>query len=168
MVSVLTQTPHLTDSNNPMPHTIRPAVHDDFAILADFNIRMALETENHQLDRAVVENGVQAALEDDRHGQYLVAEQDGMVVGCLLITYEWSDWRNGNIWWVQSVYVAPEHRRQGVFRALCEHAETEAKNNPQSVGLRLYVEKDNQTAQAVYEKLGWTRPGYLVMERMFE
>ena len=151
-----------------MPHTIRSADHDDFTVLADFNIRMALETENHQLAREVVEPGVKAVLEDDRHGRYFVAERDGAVVGCLLITYEWSDWRNGNIWWVQSVYVAPEHRRQGVFRALCEYAESQAKADPQAVGLRLYVEQNNQTAQAVYEKLGWVRPGYLVLQRMFE
>ncbi|WP_166824926.1 GNAT family N-acetyltransferase [Thalassoroseus pseudoceratinae] len=151
-----------------MSYTIRPGAAEDFSTIADFNIRMALETEDHQLKRELVEPGVQAVLADDRHGQYFVAERDGVVVGCLLITYEWSDWRNGNIWWVQSVYVAPEHRRQGVFRALCEYAEAEAKANPHAVGLRLYVEKDNQTAQTVYEKLGWRRPGYLVMERMFD
>ena len=150
-----------------MAPVIRTATDDDFSIIADFNIRMALETEELQLDRSVVEQGVRAVIADDRRGQYFVAEREGELAGCLLITYEWSDWRNGNIWWVQSVYVAPEHRRCGVFRALCEHAVTEARTNPEAVGLRLYVEKDNLTAQTVYEKLGWTRPGYLVMENMF-
>jgi GNAT superfamily N-acetyltransferase len=127
---------------------------------------MALETENHVLDPAVVGPGVRAAIGDPNRALYFVAEIDGRVVGQTLITFEWSDWRNGFLWWFGSVYVTPDARGRGVFRALYEHIEREARAAG-SVGLRLYVWNENARAQATYAKLGWTDANYRVMERMF-
>lgn len=135
--------------------------------LVAFNARMALETENLTLDRATLEAGVRALLEDSSKGMYFVAEIDGQVVGQLMITFEWSDWRNGNIWWIQSVYVLPEYRRRGVFRAMFEYVEREARNVG-VVGLRLYVEQHNAAAQGTYKRLEMTLSHYQLMEKMFK
>jgi ribosomal protein S18 acetylase RimI-like enzyme len=148
-----------------MPH-IRPAIPADAANIADGNIRMALETENLSLDPPTVLAGVAAGIADSAKGQFFVAEVDGQFAGQLLITYEWSDWRNANIWWIQSVYVYPQFRRQGVFRALYQHAAEQARN-ARAIGLRLYVEHLNHPAQATYERLGMISTGYLVMEQLF-
>src|SRR5207247_700420 len=131
-----------------------------------FNIAMALETENHRLDADVVAAGVRAALTDENRALYFVAEIDGRVVGQTLITFEWSDWRNGFLWWFGSVYVEPAMRGLGVFKAL--HAAVErAARDAGSVGLRLYVWNENARAQTTYAALGWTDGNYKVMERMF-
>ncbi|HVW01866.1 MAG TPA: GNAT family N-acetyltransferase, partial [Planctomycetaceae bacterium] len=118
-------------------------------------------------DRPTVERGVAALLADPRHGRYFVACDGPRVVGQMMHTYEWSDWRNGQIWWLQSVYVAADFRQRGVFRALFEHVLHAAEADPGVVGVRLYVEDENKSAQAAYAKLGLDEAGYHVMERMF-
>jgi ribosomal protein S18 acetylase RimI-like enzyme len=146
-----------------MPWTIRRATPADAAVIADFNRRLAEETEDKILDPAVLDRGVAAALADSRKAIYWVAEQDATVVGQISITTEWSDWRNGWLWWIQSVYVRPESRRQGVFRALYQQVYHEACQDPEVIGLRLYVERDNHAAQQTYVSMGmaWTRYGVL-------
>jgi ribosomal protein S18 acetylase RimI-like enzyme len=143
---------------------IRSALPVDTATLVEFNLRMATETEGKRLDSDVLTSGVNAVLDDPTHGLYLVAEVDGELVGSLMVTTEWSDWRNGVFWWIQSVYVRPEHRKRGVFRALYEEVRTRAVNSAGVCGCRLYVEKDNITAQAAYTRRGFTETNYKVFE----
>src|SRR5512146_2642080 len=131
-----------------MDITIRDAQIDDATFLAAGNVAMALESEHKRLDPATVARGVQAVLDDSSRGRYFVAERDGRPVGQLMVTYEWSDWRNGNFWWIQSVYVLPEARRLGVFRRLFAHLERLAKADATVCGIRLYVERENARAQA--------------------
>ncbi len=126
---------------------------------------MAMETENLALDPAAVDAGVRAALADPEKAIYFIAEIDGRVVGQLMITHEWSDWRNGDMWWIQSVYVLPDSRRRGVFRALYQHVRQQARALG-VVGLRLYVEKENLPAQTTYSGLGMHLSHYLLMEEM--
>ena len=145
---------------------IRAACFADWPTIAQFNCLLAAESEGKQLDRALIEPGVQAVLQDDRRGRYFVACIGDRIVGQLMHTWEWSDWRNGDIWWLQSVYVLPEFRRQGVFRRLYEHLSQLAEISPQVIGLRLYVEQDNARAQATYQQLGMQLAGYVVMERL--
>lgn len=145
---------------------IRSAVPDDCQHIADFNTRLAYETESKMLDPATIEKGVRTLLNDSRHGRYFVAVEGAEVIGQLMHTREWSDWRNGEIWWIQSVYVRPEDRRRGVFRALYQHLESLAFADPGVVGVRLYVEKQNSKAIATYHSLGMADAGYAVMERM--
>lgn len=146
---------------------IRKASLRDLATIVDFNLRLAQETEQKQLDRDTVTQGVANLLSDPSRGEYFVAEMDGTVVGQLMYTNEWSDWRNGNILWIQSVYVHAEYRRQGVFRALCQHLHRYADESTDVIGLRLYVEVNNLNAKTTYENLGFDSPGYAVMERLF-
>ena len=146
---------------------IRAATIDDLETITDFNVRLAEETEDTSLDRATVRRGVLALLSDRTRGAYYVACAGGDVVGQIMHTREWSDWRNGDIWWVQSVYVHPDHRRQGVFRSLYAFLKALAESDPGVVGLRLYVELDNQAAQATYVDLGMTRARYQVMQDLF-
>jgi ribosomal protein S18 acetylase RimI-like enzyme len=147
---------------------VREAILDDWSTIAEFNRRLALETESLALDGLTLEAGVKAALADRTKARYFVAcAADGQIVGQLMHTYEWSDWRNGDIWWLQSVYVHPDHRSQGVFRLLFEHLRHEAECDPAVVGLRLYVEDHNERAQEVYARLGLNTAGYRVMERFF-
>jgi ribosomal protein S18 acetylase RimI-like enzyme len=148
-----------------MPLTLRRAALADAARIVEFNQRLAQETEGLALDGSVLAAGVAAALADPLRGLYFVAEEQGRIVGQLLITTEWSDWRNGWLWWIQSVYVHPDARRQGVFRALYEHVHAQAQADPSVVGLRLYVEQENHAAQETYQRLGMERTGYLVLER---
>lgn len=148
--------------------TIRAGKPDDWPTIADFNCRLAMETENKSLDRAVVEPGVRAVLADPAKGRYLVACAGERIVGQVMHTREWSDWRNGDIWWLQSVYIHPEFRRRGVFRRLYQQLQTEAETDPQVVGLRLYVETENDNAHKTYRGLGMSPCGYFVMERMFD
>ncbi len=149
-----------------MQITVREALPDDAGIIAGFNSDMAMETEGKTLDPDLIGPGVAALLEDASRGRYWVAVDDNRVIGQLMVTYEWSDWRNGNIWWIQSVYVHPDWRRQGVFRALYQHVESIASATPGVIGLRLYVETGNTRAQQTYEALGMVKPNYLVMEAM--
>lgn len=125
---------------------------------------MARETEDKELDAALVRQGVLAVLNRPELGRYLIAEQDGNVVGQLMLTYEWSDWRNGAFWWIQSVYVRPDQRRNGVFRALYQHVEQLARVTPGVCGLRLYVEAHNERAIATYRDLGMQPSGHTVFE----
>ena len=146
---------------------IRKARPADAAIIATFNRNLAWETEKLRLNRRIVDRGVGALLEDPSKGIYFVGEQDGQIVGQLMITYEWSDWRNGNIWWIQSVYVASAFRQQGVFRALFKHVEKLGRSRRDVCGLRLYVEKNNRRAHRAYGRLGMRRTHYEVYETAF-
>src|SRR4051794_33548792 len=129
---------------------IRPGRPEDAALIADMNARMAEETEHKTLDRAVLMEGVRAVLADPSRGRYFIAELDGAVVGQTAITLEWSDWRNGWLWWLSSVYVHAAARRGGVFRALYEHVLAEARAAGDVVGLRLYVQPHNPIAPNAY------------------
>jgi GNAT superfamily N-acetyltransferase len=146
---------------------IRKARPADALVIVDFNRRLAQETESLLLDSATVKRGVCALLNDPAKGIYFVAEEHGVVVGQLLITYEWSDWRNGNFWWLQSVYVTQDHRSAGVFLALFKHVQRLAKSKRDVCGLRLYVEENNRHAQQVYERLGMSRTHYKIYETNF-
>jgi ribosomal protein S18 acetylase RimI-like enzyme len=146
---------------------IREARPDDWPVIAEFNCRLALETENKRLDPATIENGVRTLIQEPARGRYFLAVINDCVVGQLMHTREWSDWRNGDIWWLQSVYVAAEFRRRGVFRRLYQHLQTLAESDPRVVGIRLYVEHGNARAQETYRSLGLTGGGYEVMEQMF-
>lgn len=147
-----------------MPVSIRPATAADAARIAEFNCRLAEETERKRLDPDTVLAGVESLIGASGHGRYYLAERGSEVVGQLLITYEWSDWRNGQFWWIQSVYVAPEHRRRGVFSSLYGHVAREARAHPRVCGLRLYVEEHNARAIAAYDALGMRPAGYRVLE----
>jgi len=144
---------------------VRPARRDDAADIARFNAAMALETEHKLLDAATLRAGVDAVFATPGHGFYLVAENHGTTAGCLMVTYEWSDWRNGQWWWLQSVYVEPPSRRFGVFRALYAEVEARIRATPGAIGLRLYVERDNEHAQRTYAALGMHETAYRVYEK---
>jgi len=156
--------------------TVREAVFADAEAITEFNLCLAWETEHRRLAASVVRLGVEALLRDRSKGEYFVAESldevdgvDGVakerrVIGQCCVTYEWSDWRNGNMWWFQSVYVDAEWRARGVFRALFQHVHRSAISQG-VVALRLYVEEDNMTAQEVYRRRGMVRTAYRVFER---
>ena len=148
------------------PWAVRPATPDDVAIIAEFNLRMAMETESVALDPATLHRGVSKVLSDPAKGAYFVAAADRQVVGCLMITHEWSDWRDGDIWWIQSVYGDAAHRGRGVFRSLYAHVE-QAARAAGARGLRLYVERENAVAQATYQAMGMSLTHYRLMEVMF-
>lgn len=143
---------------------IRQAKVSDAPAIAEFNLRLAEETEALRLESAVVAAGVTALLQDPAKGLYFVAEADGEVVGQLMITYEWSDWRNGNLWWIQSVYVRPDFRRHGIFRRLYDHLQALARRRGGVRALRLYVHGDNARAAQSYQRLGMSRTRYEVFE----
>src|SRR5882724_3416509 len=125
---------------------IRRAAPGDAAVVCEFNRLLAHESEGKDLDLGLLGPGVRAVLADAHKGCYFLAEQDAKVVGQLGVTYEWSDWRNGWFWWIQSVYVRPEARRRGVFRALFQYVQQTAQNDPEVIGIRLYVERENHAA----------------------
>jgi ribosomal protein S18 acetylase RimI-like enzyme len=150
-----------------MEFSVTPAELSDARFIIEANRAMALETENKELDINVLQKGVQAVLTNPYHGEYWIAKKAGQPAGCLMITYEWSDWRNGQFWWIQSVYVMPEYRRQGVFRALFDHIQENAKADYNCCGLRLYVEKSNQRAQNTYASLGMAFTDYDLYELDF-
>lgn len=143
---------------------IRKAELSDTAVIADFNRRLARETEDLPLDEGCVLKGVTALLRDPAKGLYYVAEVGGVVAGQVMITYEWSDWRNGNLWWLQSVYVREEFRGRGVFRALFRHVEELARKDPNVAGVRLYMHEENARARRAYEALGMKQTKYQVFE----
>jgi ribosomal protein S18 acetylase RimI-like enzyme len=147
--------------------SVRVAQPKDAGCLIDFNKRNAFETEGKHLDHDILTSGVNEILSNPDRGFYLVAEIDRQVVGCLMITTEWSDWRNGAFWWIQSVYVASEFRRRGVFRALHEAARERAQKADRVCGFRLYVERENDAAQATYTGLGLTETSYKMFEKLF-
>ncbi len=142
---------------------VREARLEDAEAIARFNESMALETEGVRLDPATIRAGVGAVLADSSRGRYFVAERGGEVAGALLITYEWSDWRNATFIWLQSVYVAPAHRRCGVFTGLFLRVERLAAS-PGHCGVRLYMDSRNESARRTYERLGLSHGHYLVFE----
>lgn len=149
-----------------MSITVRAATRADITAIAQWNLAMAWETEHKALDPSVLERGVTAVFDEPRRGFYLVADRAGEAVGCLLVTYEWSDWRAGDFWWIQSVYVVASARREGVFRRLYEDAQQRARQAG-AVGLRLYVETENERAQRTYAGLGMERCHYFMYEAEF-
>ena len=148
-----------------MPIHVRPATIADAGVVCEFNSKLALESEGKTLDAALLRLGVHKALADGNKGRYFLAEDGGHIVGQLGVTYEWSDWRNGWFWWIQSVYVRPEARRRGVFRSLFQHVHQAARDDPDVIGIRLYVERDNHAAHGTYQALGLEWTTYQVMER---
>jgi RimJ/RimL family protein N-acetyltransferase len=143
---------------------IRPGEPWDAATIVDFQLRLARETEELGLDPDTLSRGVAAVFADPKKGRYWIAERDGTTIGCLLTTYGWSDWRNGVILWIQSVYVVPGERGRGAYRALYERLRRQVDESPDLKGIRLYVEKRNTAAQRVYERLGMTREHYDLFE----
>jgi GNAT superfamily N-acetyltransferase len=150
---------------------VRPAHIGDLDLLVSFSLAMAQETEGRQLDKARLLRGTQALFDEPTRGFYLVAEATGQpeptIVGQLMVTFEWSDWRNATFWWIQSVYVRPDWRRQGVYRAMHQHVLREARERKDVCGLRLYVEKDNRGAQTAYRRVGLSPSAYQVFEEDF-
>jgi GNAT superfamily N-acetyltransferase len=144
---------------------VREATPADAAVVVQFNRLLAEESEGKTLDPAVLAAGVAAQLADPHKGRYFVAEEGGVILGQLGLTFEWSDWRNGWMWWIQSVYVRADARRRGIFRALFEHVRQAALEDGQVVGLRLYVDRENHGAQRTYQRLGMQVSGYFVLER---
>ena len=135
-------------------------------LIASFQVAMAQETENLSLDLPTVKKGVQAVFDDPAKGRYFIAYVEGKPVASLLITYEWSDWRNGNMWWIQSVYVKAEYRAKGVYKHMYKHLQQMVNDDPDLAGLRLYVDLTNKKAQAVYEALGMNGNHYQLFEWM--
>ncbi|HET9963464.1 MAG TPA: GNAT family N-acetyltransferase [Nitrospiraceae bacterium] len=148
--------------------TVRPATLDDLEVLTDFSAAMAFETEQRSLDRIRLRGGTLAVLERSERGQFYVADvqeaHGSLAVGQCLITYEWSDWRNAQFWWIQSVYVRPDWRRRGVYRRMHERIHELARSRPDVCGLRLYVERDNRVAQSAYQSLKMVQAPYEIWE----
>ena len=147
------------------PIIIRNARPDDLPLVVDFNLRLADGAEGKKLDRAVLTKGVRRALDSPEMCRYFMAEVNGEIAGQTMITLELTDWRDGVLWWLQSVYVRPEFRKMGVFKALFQHIAALAKTTQDVRGLRLYVEQGNARAQRVYEQMGMQPGGYLVYEQ---
>ena len=147
-----------------MSISVRRAERADAGTIASFNSDMAVETEGIELSPGVAIAGAEAVFDDPSLGFYLVAECDGVVVGSLMITYEWSDWSNANYWWIQSVYVAPAHRRRGVYRSLHDAAVAMARETGNVRALKLYVFEENHRAMATYEALGMERAHHAIYE----
>ncbi len=150
------------------PFFIRIAKAADAPNLINFNQAMALETEGKRLDSEFLRSGVEAVFRDDKKGFYAVAESSGEIVGGLMVTFEWSDWRNRWFWWIQSVYILPEFRGRKIYRLLYEFVKEKAEQRKDVCGFRLYVEKENVNAQKVYEKLGMEQSHYLMYEETIE
>ncbi len=146
---------------------IRTATIDDARVIVGFNLALAAESEGMTLDEATVAKGVGQAIGDPKRCHYYLAEVGGQVVGQTMITREWSDWRNGWFWWIQSVYVDPAFRRRGVFRSLHTHIRDEARSHADVCGLRLYVHHDNQHAITTYQQLGMKVSAYRLCEDVF-
>lgn len=144
----------------------RDAKLSDAASIVDFQIAMAAETEDFALDRDICTKGVKAVFADASLGRYFVGESSGQLVASLMITLEWSDWRNGVVWWIQSVYVIPEFRRRGIYAGLYNHVKQIAERDKNIRGIRLYVDKRNTSAQEVYRRMGMNGEHYQVFEWM--
>ena len=143
---------------------IRTATHLEKSAIVDFQISMARETEGLELNFDLVNKGVEAVLNDSNKGIYYVAEIEGKLSASLLTTFEWSDWRNGLVLWIQSVYVLPEYRGKGVYKEMYLYLKSKVESEPGLLGLRLYVEKENKNAQQVYQKLGMDGQHYQMFE----
>lgn len=149
-----------------MSYEIQIATKEHAAFIVDFQIKMALETESLTLDRNTVTKGVQAVFKNPSLGQYFIAKEKNKVIASLLITYEWSDWRNAKVWWIQSVYVCPENRRKGVFSQFYSLIKGLVEKSEDAGGLRLYVDKTNVSAQKTYQKVGMNGEHYQLFEWM--
>jgi len=147
---------------------VREAKSGDLNSIVEFQLSMARETEEVMLDHNTVEKGVAAVLKDSSKGIYYVAEADGIVIGSLLTTYEWSDWRNGTVLWIQSVYVVPEFRRKGVYSKIYGYVKNRVLESSHLKGIRLYADKKNSGAQLVYRKLGMNPDHYITFEWLKE
>ena len=145
---------------------IRIAKIEDAPDLVEFNQAMALETEGKRLETDVLKSGVEAVFNDEKKGFYVVAEEENKIIGGLMITFEWSDWRNSWFWWIQSVYILPEARGRKIYRKLYDFVKQKARENGNVCGFRLYVEKENVNARRVYEKLNMEASHYLMYEEM--
>jgi ribosomal protein S18 acetylase RimI-like enzyme len=145
---------------------IRIATAKDIDIIVDFQLRMALETENLQLNPEIVKNGVSSVFSDNSKGNYYVAEVYNQVIASLLTTYEWSDWRNSTILWLQSVYVLHDYRKQGIFRQMFLFIQEIVNSSEKYCGIKLYVDKTNTKAQKVYESVGMNGEHYITYEWM--
>lgn len=145
---------------------ITPATLDDLPNMVDFQLKMASETEGLELDKTVLERGIESALNDSGKARYFIAKSNDKPVGMLMITTEWSDWRAGWVWWIQSVYVIPEMRGEGVFGALYSYVKELVTEMHDVMGIRLYVDKRNVKAQKVYEAVGMTGEHYATFEWM--
>lgn len=146
--------------------TVRKALPGDILKIAGFQVEMAKETENLDLDTAIVRKGVNAVFTDKSKGSYYIAESDGIVIASLLTTYEWSDWRNGMVVWIQSVYVLPEFRNQGIFTELFKYIKLMVEADPELFGIRLYVDNTNEQAIQVYRRCGMDGDHYRLFELM--
>lgn len=153
--------------NTSNPINVRRATADDAGTIARFNQAMAVETEDKAIPIETLQAGVLRMVTDEALGFYLVAEHKAEVVGCLGITFEWSDWRNGLFWWIQSVYVAPDARALGVFTAMYEHVANLASQAVGVIGLRLYADADNERAIRTYHRLGMVTTDYKLLEVVF-
>jgi GNAT superfamily N-acetyltransferase len=147
---------------------IRQAMPQDAAELAEFNMGIAHETESYELIPDVIRAGVETMIANPEKGFYLVVELDNGIQASLMVTYEWSDWRNGTFWWIQSVYVRPEYRGQGLYGTLYERVKELAEQDESVCGFRLYVERNNAVAQKTYAKLGMQETEYLIYEELVE
>jgi GNAT superfamily N-acetyltransferase len=150
-----------------MPLTVRPATPADVPMIAEYNRRLARETEHFELDLATVTAGVAAVVADPgQRGPYYLACDEAEVVGQMQTTFEWSDWRNGWFWWVQSVYVRADYRGRGVFRTLYDHVRRRARDTGDVIGIRLYVERENRSAQETYRRLGMSELPFHLMQEL--
>ena len=147
---------------------LRRGIAEDLEEILEMTLEMARESEGKELDPATARRGVSALLEDPAKGFYLVAQAEGGLAGQLFVTFEWSDWRAGWIWWIQTVYTRPSYRERGVFRALQEEVARLARLAGDVRGLRLYVAGGNRNALAAYERTGWRRADYVLYEKMWE
>lgn len=161
----MSTSPTNRETANAQGARVRAAHAGDLDVLVGFNLAMAHETEDLALDPATVRAGVAALLASRERGRVFVVEDEGQPVAALALTLEWSDWRNGNFWWIQNVYVEPGHRRRGHYRRLHDHVRALAARDPEVCGLRLYVERDNRSARATYRSLGMEETAYRVYEQ---
>ncbi|TVL35634.1 GNAT family N-acetyltransferase [Shewanella algae] len=143
---------------------IRKGTPKDTEVLVAFNQAMAQETEGLALDSDTLSRGVSTLLENPAKGFYLVAEIEGEIAGSLMVTFEWSDWRAADYYWIQSVYIKPEHRQKGIYRALYQEVKTLAEKQGGAASFRLYVEQENTRAQQTYQSLGMSQSHYLMYE----
>lgn len=145
--------------------TIRIAKTEDSSAMVEFNQAMALETEGKRLETDILKKGVEAVFADEKKGFYVVAEnEEDKIIGGLMVTFEWSDWRNGWFWWIQSVYILPEGRGKKIYSRLYDFVKAKADEQGNVCGFRLYVERENTHAQKVYESVGMHQPHYLMYE----
>lgn len=146
--------------------SMRKASHKDIEVLIEFQQKLAAETEGLKLDEVTLQRGMNAMFDDPGKGVYYVAEMNREVIGCHMLTYEWSDWRNGMVYWLQSVYVRESYRKHGVFKVMFQNLMSQIKNDIGIIGLRLYVDKSNERAQKVYTAMGMNGEHYTVYEWM--